>query len=612
MSLVIGKLESAPDLRSVRQVAAQVLAQPSTRVRLAVALRVSELLCAAIDELLTRHPDDGAALDTGIYRPCRTTPHTGTALSELLRVSDGAEAYLLELGAFDDYADVIAGLVEVSAFRQETDDLVLHRCLLAVHAAAEVFLRAGQGKLTPTEHASAVEPARYPKGDVKHAVVRTALRPVLGHHQIMTLNCAACVDAEMPPRVAFTSYQENLCWFTDWATAHRDDGDIMAAIQTSLTGDSLGGTQDLGQWGQWRARNGIGDGFSRWLAQLDHLTKKVSNPALLHTGVLCAMTPLVRKVIVASVSYGSYHFWPVHRQMSFDDYVRHICASIGGMVRGWAVDHDSEAAIGEHNLLNWVCRACATAATRDALSPRNAQAKRDDARMRIAWGPQTYFYFGQRHHGFARRVDNLREQDRFAGRELDIRPIPRHCSPVVAGDNVPDIVSKLLALCGADAGKIDEDALGIDTWDCTPRLCAECAFDGQRAQLFMISVGAARLACLLPRHYRAEFVRLMDTYGFRLFPAVQTRLLVQCACLPRWIADVLSHGYADAGTWCGQSDCTTPARQPLPPDIGETDEYDHVPLPDTLLRQAQTEARRYAADTGRTDWLAVVARPLKI
>ena len=134
--------------------------------------------------------------------------------------------------------------------------------------------------------------------------------------------------------------------------------------------------------------------------------------------------------------------------MTFDDYTELVWAFIDAMARGWAVDHDSEASIREHNSLNWACKDCSTALTNEALGPANARATRDDSIMRYAWGPQTYFFVGLRHHGFARRVDNLREKSTNLAYHKPARQITPYCAPIVAGDNVPIIVAKLLALCG--------------------------------------------------------------------------------------------------------------------------------------------------------------------
>ncbi|KAM4067107.1 hypothetical protein HRG_001106 [Hirsutella rhossiliensis] len=532
---------------------------------------------------------------------------------------DIATRHLTQLDAFSGYATVVAGLVQGSSFEHESDDLVIHRCLLASHALAEVYIRALQGGLPAADYANVGTSARYPKGNVKQAVVRTAGGPILGHHQIMTLNCATCFDIGMPPRLAFLSYKENMCWFNDWATAHREDGDVLAAVNACMTLERCADDSEThaGQELSWRARNEVGDQLSRWLAQLDVDGKESSNSSLAHTGVLCALNDGLRRVLVASVCYGSYHFWPTPRQMTADDYASYLCASIGGMARGWAIDHDSEAAIGEHNLFNWLCRGCSVAVTREVLFPASAAAPREDANMRIAWGAQTYFYFGQRHHGFARRVDNLAQGHGTCSHgHMPTRAIRPSCSPVAAGDGVGVIVTKLLALCGVEParGCSDVDDFGEAEWDCDSQMCPMCQFDGSRAQLFMVSVGAARLAIKLPSEYRMSLVNLMDTFGFRLFPAIQARLLVLCPCLPKWAASVMSHGYAEAGTRCGQSDCSAPVHEQgffTRPLADEEVRYGNTSLRELLLRQARVEATDYANKTGQAAWLNVVSQPLK-
>ena len=281
------------------------------------------------------------------------------------------------------------------------------------------------------------------------------------------------------------------------------------------------------------------------------------------------------------------------------------------MARGWAVDHDSEASIREHNSLNWACKDCSTALTSEVLGPVNARATRDDSIMRYAWGPQTYFFVGLRHHGFARRVDNLREKSTNLAYHKPARQITPYCAPIIAGDRVPIIVAKLLALCGIRLDDCHFD-LGEKEWNCQPRMCSECQFDGYRAQLFMVSVGAARLAAgILVHDQRQRLVRLIDTYGYRLVPAVQTRSLVLCPCFPRWTSDVMSQAYADAGTSCGQSDCSIPASPCQSSGLSVADEHHNVALTEALLCQALVEAESYANGKGQKEWFDFVSNPFR-
>jgi hypothetical protein len=607
------------------------------------AMRVCALVCSRIDELWRADAPGrdrrGALHDTTIYRACdqgcgrgavRDMPRADRGWhGEIAAVVEEVLAFLGGIGMLDGFAELVTGLVDGPAFRGESEDLRLHRCLLVGHAVTETYMRLLQERVAPSPGQDGRGAGRYPKGDVKEAVLTSMAGPILGHHQILTLNCATCSDEGMSPAKAFMSYRENLRWFNDWATADRADGDIMAVIDASAAAhpgrhravpDRPVPDRPDGRTWMWRERNQIGEAASRWLARLDHATKPTGGGSLLHTGVLCAISETVRKLTIACVCYGSYHFWPVHRPMTLDDYALYVCASVGEMLRGWAVDHDSEAAIGEHNLLNWLCVHCATRAARDVLSPRNASAPREDWEMRIAWGPQTYFFHGLRHRGFARRVDNLCARPAHDARQIPIILVRPRCVPIRFGDSLPVIVSKLLALCGVHATVPDEHwptLLHLDSWACRPRICARCAFDGQHAQLFMLSVGCATLATLLPPDQRGRLVHLVDTYGVRLLPALQVRLLVQCACVPRWTADVMSHGYQQAGTACGQNPCQLNAGGITPhvtPGAGgeEDDRYQRQLLRDLLLQQAHAEAARYAADTGQTPWLAVVSRPLAI
>lgn len=634
------QLCSARDLDSVRSVAKNVLAaQPTSqktcvRLALMVALRVTELVCQSIDRLLEQPASQsrGAFHDSGMYRPCRrgngdhqVSVDNVQGLPELIPMIDVAIGYLRKLGAFDDYACVILRLMQLSSFRHDSDDLIVHRCLLASHALAEGYIGAKQSELCATDYPHGAQPVRYPKDDVKQAVLRTVSGPILGHHQILTCNSAMCFDTEMSPKLAFISYKENLCWLVDWALAHRGDADILATLNTIVDfNSSVHHTASTGRHSHkepsptegkdlsWRTRNKVGSQFTQWLANMDQVVKESTNPSLLHTGVLCTVGNVVRKVLVASVAYGSWQFWPTPRPMMFDDYAELVCAFIGAMVRGWAIDHDTEASIREHNSLNWVCKECSSALTSEVLGPANARATRDDSIMRLAWGPQTYFFVGLRHHGFARRVDNLREKNPHQVYRVLVRQITPYCSPIVAGDNVSAIISKLLALCGIQLVDFHGD-LGEKEWDCQPRMCSKCQFDGYRAQLFMVSVGMARLAAMVLDHEQSQpLLHLIDTYGYRLFPAVQTRLLVLCPCIPRWTSDVMSQAYADAGMSCGQSDCSVPASQRHVNEMSVADGFNDIILTKTLLCQALAEAESYANKTGQQEWLDTVSNPLQI
>lgn len=132
----------------------------------------------------------------------------------------------------------------------------------------------------------------------------------------------------------------------------------------------------------------------------------------------------------------------------------------------------------------------------------------------------------------------------------------------------------------------------------------------------MISVGVARLAVMLPRDCRPHFIRLIDMFGFRLFPAVQARILSQCHCVSKWLADVMAHGITEAGTKCGQSDCTIPSGLrnhdllPLSPDGNEEIAIGDTSLRSVLLNQAMTEAAKYAERSGQLEWLEIVSQPL--
>ncbi|KAF4582217.1 hypothetical protein GQ602_006841 [Ophiocordyceps camponoti-floridani] len=604
------QLANTQSLSSIRSLAGQALpfqqspTPHAVLVSLTIALRVVTLTCQTMDSLLARQgaEETGAFQDTGIYRQCAKTAcpdRVAYNLDELVPMVGVATRYLEELDAFPGYADVVVELIQRSAFDDESDDLVIHRCLLATHLCAETYMRSLQSQL-PTPSTRPSRP-RYPKGDVKKAIVRTTRGPILGHHQVITLNCAACTDDGMDPALAFTAYADNLCWFNDWATAERKDGDALAAINASLSNNPYRPEVDY----PWRRRNRLADAPTRWLALLDSVAKDDSNSHLKHSSSLCK-TPLpLRRLILASVCYGSWHMFPMPRVMTLDGYARDMCAMMGIMIRGWLIDHDSEASIGEHCLMNWLCRECSVSASRETISPANALALRDDDEMRLAYGPLSYFFFSRRHRGFTRRVDN--HVDSFSGRELPVRECEPACHPVVAGDDVEAITSKILALCGLQL--LGPPRLDEEDWNCRPRICRACDFPGSRQQLFIISVGLERLATALPAHVRPRLVRLVEQYGFRLFPAVQARMLTLCPCLSRWTADIQSYSYQQSGFTCGQSDCSIASSDK--PEALDDEESDDGRFEEMLLRQTEVEAAAYSHKTGQAAWLAVVSCPLR-
>ncbi|EPE34251.1 hypothetical protein GLAREA_07264 [Glarea lozoyensis ATCC 20868] len=608
------ELEGVASLDKIRSIVLGNLTQTQladpldVQITLTVALRVVDLACTSIDQLLQDDPTGAAFQDTGIYRSCRhskQSQNSGLRLGELTPMIDVATTYLQSIDAFSDFEDTVVELLSPSSFINENDDLVIHRCLLVTHALSEVYIRAIQNQLPSTEYSSAKATPIYPKGDLKQAILQTVQSPILGHHQIITLNAATCTDSQMDPKVAFISYKTNLCWLNDWATANRGDGDVITALDLKTP------EFPVSEWPYaWARRNEIGNHLTCYLARLDSTTKNCSGAFLTHTGVLCNTTAKLRKVISASVSYDSYGIWPTPQILSAADYPVVICAKIGAMVRGWAVDHDTEACIGEHNLFNWLCRDCSKTATRESLSISNAVAKRASWIMRLAWGAESYFYFGIRHCSFTRRVDNLSAS--YPLEHVSLRSIVPYCIPIKAGDSVSEMVIKLLALCGSEPYKDSFIELGEGEWSCGLRICAECEFAGHRAQAFMVSVGVTRLAVRLQENDRAKFVHLLETYGFRLFPAFQSRTLVQCDCLPEWMADVLSHGYEEAGLSCGVSECSIKYQSRtthLLPDAAEAAEYDGILLRKVLLEQTLIEAAGYAKDSGRMEWFDMVSNP---
>lgn len=461
----IEQLECSADIASIRAVlnGYHAKAFPATisgvHQALTVALRVGLLLCESIDDLITDQTT-GAFHDTRSYRPCLRCTESScqiqsrSLLHELTSIIDVSTDYMLRLELFVDYATmIVSNLMSAPAIEVENDDLLIHRCLMACNALFEAYARARQSRLVAEEYNVAPHPARYAKDDVKNDVAEAASGPILGNHQIMTVNLAMCAHADMTPKLAFTCYRDNFCWFEDWATANREDGDTLTLLSSFITVNKSFETlyeRHPTDECPWRARNKIGKEVARWLAKLDHATKDASNAYLTHTGILCTSPAWVRKLMVASLSYGSYGLWPVSHDLAIDDYADVVCACIGAMWRGWSVDHDVEASIGEHNGMNMLCRACATATAREAFSPANAKALRKNQILRLAWAPHSYFYFGLRHHGFERRVDNMLESsDRSSSaHQCLVQQVAPTYSPILSGDNVSIIVKKLLGMCG--------------------------------------------------------------------------------------------------------------------------------------------------------------------
>ncbi|WP_437819606.1 hypothetical protein [Sorangium sp. So ce1078] len=626
------------DLPSVRRRAAALLGDERTgclEARLMAAGRVCVLVCSGIDALRSAEGADsrGAVLDTTYYDGCvRRASHraaerledgrsTAAALRELADAANRVLAQLPAIGMADGFRELIEDLLDIATFREDGDDLMVHRCLLAWHAVTEAYMRFCQGQATRRPGQDGRGASRYPKQDIKADVVSSLTGPILGHHQNVVPNCAFGA-AGKPPGEAFAAYSENLCWMADWETAGRSDGDTIALVDKLLGPRWREDAPNRGASSPQKVRiafrrNAIGEGLTRWIAQLDRADKDTSQAWLLHSGVLCEAADAVRKATIVCIGYGSFHCWSTPHEMSLDDYVLAACAMAGEMVRGWAVDHDTEADISEHNLLNWWCLDCAIHASEDVLSPRNAAGQRENWEMQLAWGTQTYFWFSPRHQGAARRIDNYCARLPQPPLQVPVERVPPECEPVQSGDSTAQIVRKLLALCGLRADVPEHEwtrLLATDPWDCQPRICPQCAFDGDRDQMFMISVGCTRLAALLPQEERRLLAHLLDTYGYRLFPAVQSRLLNLCHCVCQWSADVLAVGYQESGITCGQSPCRLTAAVPdaAVPDAADLDArlYPRGPLLDRMLQQARVEAETYTRNTGRGDWLAVVSRPL--
>jgi hypothetical protein len=612
MEALVRELADVRTLSSLRPVAARVLRdRPTSACRIAVAAWVGIEICMRVDGLRATRGYSGVSMDTAIYPGCCRVMHDdaverGPWMREMVDAAASVVAELAGFGMLDSYESMLNGLVTAGAFDTESDDLVAHRCLLALHAVTETHLRVLQGRLGPVRGVDGRGAARYEKGNARTALLETARGPILGHHQLLTLNCPTCSHAAMGAKKAFVSYRENLCWLTDWDTASRGDSGTFAALEIEAGADLADDT-----W-MWRRRNAIGAPFNAWLARLDHAGKQATGGRWLHTGVLCdCVSSAGRKLAMVSILYGSYHFWPVDRALTLDDYAVYVCASIGEMLRGYTIDHDAEAGIDEHSLYNWLCVDCAKRASQDGLSHANARAPREDWEMRIAWGPQSYFYCSLRHQGFRRRVDRLAGRDG----QVEVSEIPARGEPIRSGDPLRMIIRRLLARIGVEVGGpvLAAFEVDLDRWRVAPRLCAECGFDGDRAQLYMLAIGCARLAASLPARHRDALVALIDTYGFRLFPALQVRMLVQCSCTAQWLADVMSAGYDDAGRSCGQTAClaTDPVWRPVARATAAEDAADGGrSWRERLLAQAFDEARRYARDTGKTGWLGVVSRRL--
>lgn len=631
-------LSSAADLRDVKLLAAQAFTGGhGVESRLAVAGRVCLFVCDGIEELarVDRPARTGAVRDSDLLRGCgggetrylASTPEAaGRCLLRLRLIASSVMDHMREIGQYDDFAAMVAELIDAEMFMRADDDIVIHRSLFAWHAVMETHMRFEHAL---TERATGHDGrglSRYPKGDAKNAVVQSVLGPILGHHQLIAVACATFSRSTMNAYDAFVAYRNNMVWVHDWATAHRGDGDLadelFGALGYTSALDDRRGSIAVSTMNIWDERNYYGERFTAWLARLDHATREVGDGSRLHSGVLCNTSALVRKMTLTCVAYGSYGFWGLQRQLSSAEFVKAACACIGEMLRGWAIDHDTEASIGEHNLLNWLCVRCSRKASQEVLSPGNAVAVREDWEMRLAWAPQTYFYFDVRHHGLVRRVDNIRDRLPTSLPVENLEFVPRNCVPVESGDAVGVIVDKLLELCGIRLlCSVDVlPGLNVDDWACAPRICQECVFAGHRDQLFMLSVGCTRVAAMLPEPHRTRFISIIEEYGFRLFPAVQARLFVQCECVAAWTADVMSYGYAEADISCGQSACAVTATSSSFPAsthvMGEStgareDDADRGFFLGTLLKQAHVEALRYAEKTGRAEWFAVVSRPIK-
>jgi hypothetical protein len=616
------------DLNALRSLAVKSLnAAPGGAADLStmalIAGRACLFICAEMDSVLDSGKDLGAFHDASIYSRCvqdRYTVPPADVEAGLVHLADTAAhvaKYLAEIDMLDGFIDLIAELLEVEAIETESEDLFLHRCLHAWYAFSETHLKSLLARLNPTEHIDGRDSGGYEKGDANKAVLDSARGPILGHHHYLSPLVATCSDSAMDLRTALLSYADSIItYMPDWESLPREQGmaaAIISAIGAPVERERKNPARVNDPEWTWLRRNALGTKTLKWFAKIDATAGIADNASLLHTGIFCDLPGTVRKVAMLCLGYGQFGLWPVPRLLSLADYGLYGCAALGEMMRGWTSDHDAEASIGEHSPLNWLCVECAEEASRACMLRYNALGARSEWETRIAWAPQTFNFMGGRHQGLRRRTDNIRA--RITPPEAPVvRQISHSYTPIRAGDHLAAVVDKLLALIGlaAEPGLIDR--LGIDEWDIEFRICPECDFPGSREQLFMLAVGCTRIGALLPQHYMEAWTALVEKYAYRLLPALQVRLLTPCGCAPYWIADVLSSGYEDAGTSCGLSSCLA-TKMPMPPTVRwdhpiEDERYSGVLLSQQLLDQATVEAHHYAAKSGRTDWLALVTRPL--
>ncbi|WP_143023037.1 hypothetical protein [Lentzea jiangxiensis] len=619
----------ASDLDELRNLHVNYMSQAvekAEKLRSAALLsgRVCLLICDEIDILRASGKNLGATHDTSIYASCvrelaRSEPASGGVeddLKNLVEVANRVADFLADIGLLDVFVDHVAGLLNIDAIRSEVDDLLLHRCLHVWYMFSETYLRGLLASLDPAVHVDGSGAAGYEKGNVNQTVLDCATGPPLGHNQYLSPLVATCFSPEMSLRAGFLSYADSIItYMPDWESLPRDRG-ISSSI-TSAFGEAVErGRRDFSgsddpEW-IWLRRNSIGNLSLRWFANLDSAVTS-ANASLLHTGILCNLSESIRKASMISLGYGQFGLWPVPRLLSLPDYGRYGSAALGEMLRGWTSDHDSEAAIGEHSPLNWLCVDCATVASRDCMSRDNALGLRAPWEARIAWAPHPFNFLGGRHQGLRRRTDSIRARTDLPAVAVT-RAAPISCTPIEADDQINIVVTKLLALVGLSPEPGLVGRLDMQGWGIEPRVCAECDFAGRRAQMFMLSVGCARLGALLPDELMKSWTQLVEKYAYRLFPAVQVRLLVQCDCVPLWVADVLTGGYEDAGTSCGLSPCLA-SRNPMPSTVmwdhpDEDEQYDETLLRKRLLDQAAIEARSYAEIMVKNDWLSVVTQPI--
>lgn len=360
----------------------------------------------------------------------------------------------------------------------------------------------------------------------------------------------------------------------DWDVAGRDDN-FPAHFAAMVASDNDSGVEPAADTVLKvinREKNRIGCLVTRWDTATENvlILEKPERKLARHSGWLCKQPDIIREIVAVTASYFQFGFWPSGDWTNVRDLWWDLAAYTGSMTRGWMLDHDTEADIGEHNGMNWVCKYCTLRILERATSLEMSKPLRTVRHQRLTWGPQPYFFYSRRHSGMARRVYSTKffSRPEIPWGVVDATIFDRAVTASTRANSLDALILHLLNLAGytVDDMGVDRIAAVMPAIDspCSLGVCAVCEYAGMGLDMMMYGRGAMVIAALVKEPVRRRFIWEMDGYGGRAFPKLFSRMLTGCSCTPYWMESSLQLGYEWGFSDCGSDSCCTEER-PAPP-----------------------------------------------